>query len=134
MERIREDMEKNYAAPENVDAYIAGFPPEIQTVMEDIRKTIRKAAPAATEKISWGMATFFYHGNLVHFAGNKNHLGFYPGANGVANFAEELKEYKTSKGAIQFPYNKPLPHELIFRIVTFRMAENEALAKGKSKK
>ena len=127
-------MEKNLAAPESIDAYIAGFPPEIQAVMEDIRKTIRKAAPAATEKISWGMATFFYHGNLVHFAGNKNHLGFYPGANGVANFMEELKEYQTSKGAIQFPYKKPLPHELIFRIVAFRMAENEAQAKGKNKK
>ncbi len=126
-------MQSNQATSKNIDEYISQFPDGIQTVMQAIRKTIREAAPEASEKISWGMATFVYHGNLVHFAGNKNHLGFYPGASGVEHFAGELVEYKTSKGAIQFPYDKPLPHELIGRIVRFRAAENELWAAEKKK-
>lgn len=126
-------MENGMITPQSVDEYIAQFPGEIQAIMQSIRKTIREAAPQAAEKISWQMPTFYLHGNLVHFAGHKNHLGFYPGDSGVAHFLEELKDFKTSKGAIQFPYNKPLPLELISRIVKFRVQENEARAAEKKK-
>lgn len=125
-------MESNQAAPKNIDEYIAQFSPEIQSIMQTVRRTIREAAPQASEKICWAMPTFYLHGNLVHFAGNKSHLGLYPGASGVEQFTPELKEYKTSKGAIQFPYSKPLPVELIQRIVRFRVTENEAWAAEKA--
>ncbi len=127
-------MENNQAAPKKIDEYIAQFSPGIQSIMQTIRQAIREAAPQASEKISWQMPTFYLHGNLVHFAGNKSHLGFYPGASGVEHFMSELTEYKTSKCAIQFPYAKPLPLELIQRIVRFRVAENEAWAAEKANK
>jgi uncharacterized protein YdhG (YjbR/CyaY superfamily) len=125
---------ENKQAPQNIDEYIAQFSPEIQTIMQTVRQTIREAAPQAVEKISWQMPTFYLHGNLIHFAGNKSHLGLYPGAGGVEHFLPELTEYKTSKGAIQFPYVKPMPLELIQRIVKFRVAENEAWAAEKVNK
>ena len=109
-----------------IDAYIAQFEPEAQERMQKMRNIIKLAAPNAAEKISWGMPTFFQHGNVVHFAWNKNHLGFYPGASGVEHFLPKLKDYKTSKGAIQFAHNKPLPEKLIQEITAFRVAENEA--------
>jgi uncharacterized protein YdhG (YjbR/CyaY superfamily) len=79
------------------------------------------------------MPTFTLHGNLVHFAAFKNHIGFYPGANGIEAFLEEITEYKSSKGAVQFPHGKPLPYDLITRIVKFRVAENLQLASDKQK-
>ena len=103
-----------------IDEYIAQFPPDMQKILTKIRRTIRKAAPEAAEKISWGMPTFHQGENLVHFALMKHHIGFYPGAEGVAAFACELGGYKTSKGAIQFPLSKPIPYELIARITAFR--------------
>ncbi len=127
-------MENNQTAPKNIDEYIAQFSPEIQSVMQTVRQAIREAAPQASEKISWQMPTFYLHGNLVHFAGNKSHLGLYPGASGVEHFLPELTEYKTSKGAIQFPYVKPMPLDLIQKIVKFRVAENEAWAAEKANK
>ena len=127
-------MESNQAAPKNIDEYIAQFSPEIQVIMQTVRKAIHEAAPQATEKISWQMPTFYHHGNVIHFAGNKSHLGIYPGASGVEHFAADLTEYKTSRGTIQLPYAKPLPIELIQRITKFRMAENEAWAAEKKKK
>lgn len=128
-------MEGNHqAAHTTIDEYISTFPPETQAVLQSVRKTIREAAPKAQEKISWRMPTFYYLGNLVHFAAFKNHLGFYPGASGVAVFQEELKEYKTSKGAVQFPYKKPVPLALIQKIVAFRIIENEAWETEKSQK
>lgn len=127
-------MENNQTAPKNIDEYIAQFSPEIQSVMQTVRQAIREAVPQASEKISWQMPTFYLHGNLVHFAGNKSHLGLYPGASGVEHFLPELTEYKTSKGAIQFPYVKPMPLDLIQKIVQFRVAENEAWAAEKANK
>ncbi len=127
-------MENSQASPKNIDEYIAQFSPEIQAIMQTVRKAIHEAAPLATEKISWQMPTFYHYGNLIHFAGNKSHLGIYPGASGVEHFAAELTEYKTSKGAIQFPYAKPLPIELIQTITKYRMAENEAWAAEKANK
>ena len=127
-------MEGNKATYTTIDEYISLFPPETQTVLQTVRRAIREAAPDAQEKISWQMPTFYYLGNLVHFAAFKKHVGLYPGASGVETFQEELKEYKTSKGAIQFPYNKPLDLKLIQRIVQFRITGNEAWAKEKTQK
>lgn len=107
-----------------IDNYILQYSDELQVKLKEIREIIKSAAPQATEKISWQMPTFYLNGNLVHFALHKAHIGFYPGASGVENFENELGEYKHSKGAIQFPLSKPLPKELITRIVEFRVKEN----------
>jgi uncharacterized protein YdhG (YjbR/CyaY superfamily) len=124
-------MEGGKNNPQTIDEYIADFPQDIQTILQAVRQIIREAIPQASEKISWQMPTFYYHGNVIHFAGQKNHLGIYPGASGVEHFLEELKEYQTSKGAIQIPYKKPLPQDLIKRIATFRLEENIAIAQEK---
>lgn len=105
--------------PENIDAYIAEFPMEIQAVMNEVRKVIREVAPEATEGISWAMPTFKIKKILIQFAGFKNHLGFYPYPETIEHFREELILYRTSKGGIQFPYNKPIPFDLIKRIVSY---------------
>ncbi|MDR1557161.1 MAG: DUF1801 domain-containing protein [Tannerellaceae bacterium] len=109
--------------PENIDAYIAGFPEAVQERMNLIRKTIHEAAPGACEKISWRMPTFTIKKTLVHFAAFKNHIGFFPGPVAIEVFAEELSAYKTGKEIIQFPHKKPIPTELISRIVGFRVKE-----------
>jgi uncharacterized protein YdhG (YjbR/CyaY superfamily) len=108
-----------------IDDYLAGFTGEKRAILEQVCESIRAAAPGAQEKISYGMPTFWQGHNLVHFAGMKNHLGFYPGASGVAVFADRLTAdgYKTSKGAIQFPWDKPVPYELIVEITRFRVDE-----------
>lgn len=108
----------------SIDQYIQKFPKEIQTILSAMRSTIQRAAPQAIEKISYQIPTFFLNGNLVHFAALKNHIGFYPTPSGITAFADELKGYKQAKGSIQFPIDKPLPHELIRRIVEFRVMEN----------
>lgn len=115
----------------NTDQYIAEFPADIQTLLQQMRETIRAAAPDATEAIKYAMPTFVLHGNLVHFAAFKNHIGFYPGASGVARFMEDLKAYHTSKGAIQFPIGEPLPLGLVATIVQFRVQENTEKAELK---
>ena len=98
-----------------------------------LRKVIKESAPDAKEKISYQMPTFVLHGNLVHFAAFKNHIGFYPTPNGINAFKHELTEYKGAKGSIQFPIEKPLPYQLISKIVKFRVAENIKQAEGKGK-
>lgn len=108
----------------SIDEYIAGFSPEIQAVLQAIRRVIRDAAPEAVEKISYQMPTFWLHGNLVHFAAHKKHLGFYPTPSGISAFEEQLANYTTSKGAVHFPYDKSLPGDLIADIVRFRVVEN----------
>ena len=117
--------------PATIEEYIARCKPEIQPVLQELRQTIKKAAPEAEEKISWGMATFAYYGNLVHFSAEKKHLGFYPGSSAVEAFQKDLTEYDCSKGTIRLPYQNPLPLDLINRIVLFRVKEQEALAKAK---
>ena len=113
-------------AYKTIDEYIekVQVSEEVRQRMKELRAFIHAQALQATERISWGMPTFYLNGNLVHFAAHKNHIGFYPGANGVAHFAQELSEYKTSKGAIQFPHSAPLPLPLIGKIVRFRVEEN----------
>lgn len=107
--------------------YIEQFDEEKQKVLHTMYQLIKDNVPSeTTEKLSWAMPTFDLNGNLVHFAMNKNHIGFYPGNTGVAMFEEQLVDYKHSKGAIQFPLNKPLPTKLIIDIVKFRVEENLA--------
>jgi uncharacterized protein YdhG (YjbR/CyaY superfamily) len=108
----------------SVDRYISGFPQHIQEKLQEIRSIIRSAAPAASEKISYGIPTFYLQGNLVHFAGYTKHIGFYPGAAAITIFKEELKGYKSAKGSVQFPIEQPLPAELIKQIVRLRVEEN----------
>jgi uncharacterized protein YdhG (YjbR/CyaY superfamily) len=113
------------AKPDTIDAYIAGFPKETQEVLQQVRATIQKAAPGAEETISYAIPTFTLHkAYLVHFAAFKNHIGFYPTPTGSEAFKEELSGYKTGKGSVQFPLQKPMPVDLITRIVAFRIKEN----------
>ena len=113
-------------APQTIHAYIAGFPEDVQAILQQVRRTIHEAAPEATEAISYQMPTFKLHGNLVHFGAFKNHIGFYPVPSGMAAFEEELAAYKQGKGSVQFPLNKPMPLDLIRRIVEFRVQESKA--------
>lgn len=125
----------NQTSPPDIDAYIAGFPPDVQEILQAIRQTIHEAAPAAQETISYQMPTFTLHGNLVHFAAFKAHIGFYPVPSGIEAFKDELAVYKQGKGSVQFPLDQPMPYDLIRRIVVFRVQENlaKAAAKGKSR-
>lgn len=108
----------------NIDEYIAIQTPEIKILLEQMRQTIKKAAPEAEEVISYNMPAFKYHGMLVYFAAYKNHIGFYATPTGHSEFKEELSIYKQGKGSVQFPLNQPLPLDLISRIVKFRVKEN----------
>lgn len=120
----------------NVDEYIESFPPEVVSKLKQLRKTIRAAAPKAEELISYGIAGYKYHGILIYFAGFKNHVSVYPAPRGVDAFKKELADYKGGKGTVQFPLDKPIPLDLVKRIILFRMKENEAklVAKKKAKK
>lgn len=127
-------MEENKVTSKSIDEYILKFPPEIQEILQNIRKVIKESAPDAEEKISYQMPTFAFHGNLVHFAAWKNHIGFYPTPSGNDAFKHELSEFKVAKGSIQFPIEKPMPYELISKIVKYRVAENIKKAEEKFKK
>jgi len=118
----------------NIDEYIADFPKEIQTILKKVRATIRKSAPDAEETINYGTPTFTLKGNLVHFAGFKNHIGFYPTPSGIEKFKKEISEYEWAKGSVKFPLNGPIPYELIDKIVKFRVKENLEKAETKGKK
>ncbi|MBK8429073.1 MAG: DUF1801 domain-containing protein [Lewinellaceae bacterium] len=111
-------------APTTIDAYIADCPKDVREKLELIRATIQKAAPEATEAIKYAIPTFVLHGNLVHFAAFKNHIGFYPAPTGLEAFKEALSVYKTGKGSVQFPLDQPMPLELITRIVQFRVKQS----------
>jgi uncharacterized protein YdhG (YjbR/CyaY superfamily) len=114
---------------DSIDGYIKTFPPDVQKILEKMRQTIQKAAPEAVEAISYQMPTFKLDGNLVHFAAFKKHIGFFPTSSGVAAFKNELSTYATSPGTVQFPLDKPIPYDLVTKIVLFRRKEN--LAKKK---
>jgi uncharacterized protein YdhG (YjbR/CyaY superfamily) len=127
-------MQSDQPAPRTIDEYIAGFPDDVQQILQQIRQTIREAAPDAQEAISYQMPTFKLHGNLVHFAAFKKHIGFYPVPSGIEAFKDELAGYVVGKGSVQFPLNQPIPYDLIRRIVTFRVAETLARAEAKRRK
>jgi len=122
------------AAPKTIEQYIAGFPPDVQEILEKIRATIKKAAPDAQEAIKYQMPTFVLNGNLVHFAAFKKHIGFYPVPSGIEKFKKELSLYKGAKGSVQFPLDQPIPFTLISKIVKFRVKENLERSKAKGKK
>jgi uncharacterized protein YdhG (YjbR/CyaY superfamily) len=124
---------KTNQSPNEIDAYIAGFPKDVQEILEKIRKTIRAAAPDAEETINYQIPTFTLEGNLVHFAGFKRHIGFYPTPTGIERFKNELAAYEGAKGSVKFPLDQPIPYDLISRIVTFRVQENLERAAAKRK-
>ena len=117
-------MKKGHVLPANIDEYIATFPADIQKLLKHLHETIRKTAPEAEESISYQMPAFKLNGPLVYFAGYNKHIGFYPTPSGIEKFQQELTKYKSSKGAVQFPIDQPLPLELVSRIVRFRVKEN----------
>ncbi len=120
-----------------IDEYIASFPKDVQALLQTMRGIIKKAAPKATETISYGIPTFVQDGNLVHFGGYKNHIGFYPAPNGIEAFKKELSKYEGSKGTVKFALDKPLPAALISQIVKYRIEKNKekaALKKPVAKK
>ncbi len=110
---------------ETIDGYIKSFPKDVQPILEKMRRTIKKTAPGAVEAISYQMPTFKLNGkNLVHFAGYKNHIGFYPVPSSIAAFKKELSIYKQGKGSVQFPLDQPIPYDLVEKIVAYRVNEN----------
>jgi uncharacterized protein YdhG (YjbR/CyaY superfamily) len=120
--------------PQTIDEYIAGFPKDVQAILEKIRMTIREAAPNAKEAIKYQMPTFTLNGNLVHFAAFKMHIGFYPTPSGIEKFKKELSVYKGAKGSVQFPLDRPIPYDLISDITKFRVQESTAKAEATGKK
>lgn len=114
-----------------IDEYIGSFPPDVQEKLGMLRQVIGEAAAEAEERISYQMPTFYLQGNLVHFAAYKNHIGFYPGPSGIEAFKEQLSVYKGAKGSVQFPLNRPLPYDLVRKIVEFRVEENLKRAEEK---
>ncbi len=127
-------MQSIQKGPQNIDEYIADFPPDVQKILQKIRLTVRKAAPRAEETIKYRMPTFTLNGNLVHFAAFKKHIGFYPTPTGTKEFQKELSIYKGAKGSVQFPLDQPIPFGLISQIVKFRVKENLARAEAKRKR
>jgi len=121
-------------AAKTIDEYIAGFSPDVQEILEKIRVTVRNAAPDAQETISYGMPTFTLNGYLVYFAAYKKHIGFYPAPIGIEEFKDEIAEYESGKGTLQFPLDKPIPYDLISKIVSFRVQEKLAKAETKGKR
>jgi uncharacterized protein YdhG (YjbR/CyaY superfamily) len=120
--------------PTTTDEYIAGFPGDIQLILNQVRETIQHAAPDAEESIAYGMPAYKTYGKpLVYFAGFKNHIGFYATPTGHSEFAKELSKYKQGKGSVQFPIDQPMPLDLIFQMVEFRVVENMEKAKAKKK-
>jgi len=126
-------METNRATPKTIDEYIAGFPKEVQAILEKIRATIKDAAPEAEEAISYHIPTFKLKGNLVHFAAYRKHIGFYPTSSGIEKFKQELSAYERAKGTVRFPIDQPVPYDLISKIVAFRVRENLERAEEKKK-
>jgi len=125
-------MQTDQAAPTIIDEYIAGFPPGVREILQKIRLTIREAAPDAQETIKYRMPTFTLKGNLVHFAAFKNHIGFYPVPSGIEAFKDELSGYVGGKGSVRFPLDRPIPYDLIDKIVRFRVQENMERAAKRS--
>lgn len=118
----------------NHDSYIAGFPQDSQSQLELIRKIIASAAPSAVEVISYYIPTFKIHENLVHYAGFKNHIGFYPGTKVMEEFSDELVNFKRAKGSVQFPLNKQIPITLIAKMVAYSVTEDQKKLDSKKQK
>ena len=124
-------MSKEKKKFKTIDEYISSFPESVRKILENLRKVIGEAAPEASETISYQIPTFKLNGNLVHFAAFKNHIGFYPTPSGIEAFEKEISQYKWAKGSIQFPLDKPVPLDLVKRIVVFRV---QAVSQRKASK
>lgn len=124
-------MKANESSSGVIDDYIARYPPDVQQILQKIRGIIREAAPEAQEKINYGIPTFTLNGNLIHYAGFKNHIGFYPTPSGIEKFKKELSKYEGAKGSVQFPLDQPIPYDLIRKIAKFRVKEQQAKSKKK---
>jgi uncharacterized protein YdhG (YjbR/CyaY superfamily) len=127
-------MKTDSAKFTTIDEYINTFPEEVQEKLQALRESIHRAAPVAEEKISYQIPTFIQEGNLVHFAAYQKHIGFYPTPSGIEAFRKELSAYESSKGAVRFPLDQPLPMELIGRIVKYRVQENLQRAQERANK
>lgn len=127
-------MAKRRAAPTSIDEYIAMFPPDVQEILEKVRLTIRGAAPAAEEAISYAIPTFKLNGNLVHFAAFKKHIGFYPPVKGDDRLVKAVARYAGPKGNLQFPLDQAIPYDLIKRITKLRVKQNRAKTASRGKK
>jgi uncharacterized protein YdhG (YjbR/CyaY superfamily) len=110
--------------PKTIDEYISMFPRDVRNRLEKLRKIIKESAGQAEETISYGIPTFKLNGYLVHFAAYRNHIGFYPTSSGIEAFKKELLSYKWAKGSVQFPLDKPIPFDLVKKIVAYRVREN----------
>ena len=126
-------MVTNKINPTDIDEYIAAFPKDVQDILEELRQTIKKAAPEAKETINYQIPTFTLYGNLVHFAAFKNHIGFYPTPSAISAFEKELSRYEGAKGSVKFSIEKPLPLAVVSKIVKFRVKENLERQKKKKK-
>jgi uncharacterized protein YdhG (YjbR/CyaY superfamily) len=127
-------MKNQRSSPRNIDEYIASFSPEVQSILEKIRATIRKAAPSAQEKISYQIPTFTLDGNLIHFAAFKNHIGLYPPVKGDEKLKADVSPYMGEKGNLKFPLGQPIPYALIARIVKARVKEQREKARARRRK
>jgi len=127
-------MKTEQTIHETIDEYIADFPPDVQAILKKLRATIRKAAPDAEEAMKYRLPTFVLNGNLVHFGAFKKHIGFYATPTGNEKFRKELSAYEGAKGSVQFPLDKPIPYDLVSRMVKFRVKENLEKAVAKRKK
>ncbi len=127
-------MNSGAPVPQDIDSYIADCPKDIQARMQKLRATIQKAAPEATEAISYSMPAFKFHGALVYFAAFKQHIGFYPGSYALRQFGPELAAYETAAGTVRFYFDQPIPYGVIARIVKLRVRENLAKTAAKAKK
>ena len=127
-------MKTEQTIHETIDEYIADFPPDVQAILKKLRATIRKAAPDAEEAMKYRLPTFVLNGNLVHFGAFKKHIGFYATPTGNEKFRKELSAYEGAKGSVQFPLDKPIPYDLVSRMVKFRVKENLEKAAAKRKK
>ena len=122
------------SAPKNIDEYIASFPPGVQSILEKIRSTIRKAAPAAAERISYKIPAFTLNGDLIYFAAFKKHIGLYPPVRGDERLRKAIAPYRGEKGNLRLPLDEPIPYALITRIVKFRMKEHRAKISRRARK
>ena len=127
-------MKTDQTPPKTIDDYIAGFPPDVRVILQKLRATIRKTAPAAEEAIKYRLPTFVLHANLVHFGAFKKHIGFYATPTGNKQFRQELSAYQGAKGSVQFPLDKPIPYGLVSKMVKFRVQENLERSTARKKK
>lgn len=127
-------MKSDSSPPNTIDAYIAGFPTDVQDILQRIRGIIREAAPDAEEAIKYQIPTFVLDANLVHFAAFERHIGFYPTPSGIEQFKDALSGYKSAKGSVQFPLDSAIPYNLIKKIVKFRVKENRDKMSSKSRR